>query len=201
MKRNRTRTAEKFINAVHAILMEEGYGALGINAVAQRAGANKVLLYRYFGSLEGLLEQYVDRMDPFPNLIEAIEHELGNRETLTVDEVCRIIFTTLEQAILENPSFAEMLKWEIVSSNHLTQKIAQSREQSGRQLTEYLKEHYHWDKTKDIEAVLAILTGGLFYLWMREDSVCTFNGVPLSRPEGRQRLLLAATDIVKSIFS
>jgi len=201
MKRNREKTAERFIDAVHEILKDEGYEALGVNAVAERAGANKVLLYRYFGSFEGLMEEYVQRMDPFPILIEKIEAQLEGRENLPVEEVCSIIFASLEQSIFENPSFAEMLRWEIAASNPLTRRIAESREENGVRLTRYLKGRFEWDRTKDVEAVLAILTGGLFYLWLRSGSVESYNNVPISDDSGRKRLLEAATVIVKTIFS
>ena len=200
MERNRKKTEEKFINAVHSILLEEGYAAVGVNAVADKAGVNKVLLYRYFGGLEGLLERYISRMDPFPDLIRAVEQELQGKESVGIAEVSRIIFSNLEKAVTENPSFAEILKWEIVSDNPLTKKIAESREQNGVRLTEYLKSRFTWNETKDVEAVLAVLTGGLFYLWLRKDSADYYNGVPLNRPEGRNRLLQAASDIVRSVF-
>lgn len=201
MKRNREKTAERFIDAVHGILKEEGYEALGVNAVAERAGANKVLLYRYFGSFEGLMEEYVQRMDPFPGLIEKIETRLAEKGNLPVKEVCKVIFSSLEEAIFDNPSFAEMLRWEIVASTPLTRRIAESREENGVRLTNYLKERFEWDRTKDIEAVLAILTGGLFYLWLRSSTAEHYNNVPIGGDSGRKRLAEAATDIVKTIFS
>ncbi|MCF7928095.1 MAG: TetR/AcrR family transcriptional regulator [Spirochaetales bacterium] len=201
MERNRERTAEKFIDAVHDLLMDGGYETLGVNAIAEKAGANKVLIYRYFGGLEELLQEYVNRMDPFPDLIDRIEKELEKKSRLTVDEVSRIIFSRLEKMIRDNRALAELLKWEIVSSNPLTRKIAESREQNGRRLTRYLKEHFPRQESKDIEAVLAILTGGLFYLWLRGDTINEFNGVPLGKPSGRKRLLEAATDIVRTVFS
>lgn len=201
MKRNREKTAERFIDAVHGILKEEGYEALGVNAVAERAGANKVLLYRYFGSFEGLMEEYVQRMDPFPGLIEKIEAQLEERGNPSLEEVCKVIFSSLEESIFDNPSFAEMLRWEIVASTPMTRRIAESREENGVRLTNYLKERFEWDRTKDIEAVLAILTGGLFYLWLRSSTAEHYNNVPIGDDSGRKRLLEAARDIVKTIFT
>ena len=200
MERNRKKTEEKFLDAVHTILFEEGYAAVGVNAVAEKAGVNKVLLYRYFGGLDGLLERYVARMDPFPNLIRIVQEKLTPGAAVTVAEVSRILFSAFETAVIENPSFAEILKWEIVSENPLTKKIAETREQNGVRLTEYLKNRFDWPEGKDVEAILAVLTGGLFYLWLRKDTADYYNGVPLNRPEGRKRLLQAATDILESIF-
>lgn len=49
-------TIQRLKEAVRAIVAEEGVEALGVNAVAERAGVSKVLIYRYFGSFDGLLQ-------------------------------------------------------------------------------------------------------------------------------------------------
>ena len=55
--RSRPKTEEKFQNAVLKLIADEGCGSLGINSVAQVAGADKVLIYRYFGDFKGLLQR------------------------------------------------------------------------------------------------------------------------------------------------
>jgi len=55
MSKNRDETSRKILDAALSLAGEEGFAALGINAVARRAGADKQLIYRYFGGLEGLL--------------------------------------------------------------------------------------------------------------------------------------------------
>jgi len=64
--RSRPKTEEKFQNAVLQLLVKEGCGALGINAVAQQAGADKVLIYRYFGDLNGLLQRVAESRQWLP---------------------------------------------------------------------------------------------------------------------------------------
>ncbi len=55
MNRNRDETRQKILDAALAIAGEQGFAALGVNAVARRAGADKQLIYRYFGGLEALM--------------------------------------------------------------------------------------------------------------------------------------------------
>lgn len=54
--RNRDDTRQRIVNAALGILAKDGFGALGVNAVARAAGADKQLIYRYFGGMEGLTE-------------------------------------------------------------------------------------------------------------------------------------------------
>lgn len=56
-RRDRHATARRIMNSAKALLEEEGPRALGINAVARRAGVDKQLVYRYFGGLDGLIER------------------------------------------------------------------------------------------------------------------------------------------------
>jgi AcrR family transcriptional regulator len=55
MTRNRDETRQRILDAALDIVTTEGFGALGVNAVARRAGADKQLIYRYFGGLDGLM--------------------------------------------------------------------------------------------------------------------------------------------------
>ncbi|MFN0113120.1 MAG: TetR/AcrR family transcriptional regulator [Paracoccaceae bacterium] len=54
--RNREDTRQRILNAALDLLAKGGFGALGINAVAREAGADKQLIYRYFGGMDGLTE-------------------------------------------------------------------------------------------------------------------------------------------------
>lgn len=70
--RSRPKTEEKFQNAVLKLVADEGCGALGINAVAQLAGADKVLIYRYFGDFKGLLQQVAESRQWLPTSDEML---------------------------------------------------------------------------------------------------------------------------------
>lgn len=56
-KRSRSATEQRFQDAVLELLAEHGFARMGVNLVAERAGADKVLIYRYFGDLDGLLQR------------------------------------------------------------------------------------------------------------------------------------------------
>lgn len=70
--RDRGDTERRLIAAAQAVLLDEGAAALGVNALARRAGCDKQLVYRYFGGLDGVIaalglalaERIIDRLDP-----------------------------------------------------------------------------------------------------------------------------------------
>ena len=63
IEKDRETTEKRLLTAVGEIVEESGLESLGINAVAQRAGVSKMLIYRYFGSLEDLIAQYIIQRD------------------------------------------------------------------------------------------------------------------------------------------
>ena len=57
--KNRQATEMALIKAVNDIIEESGFEGLGINAVAAKAKVSKMLIYRYFNSLDGLIAAYI----------------------------------------------------------------------------------------------------------------------------------------------
>ena len=56
--RDRGATEERILAAVGTVLARDGFGAVGVNAIAREAGVDKVLIYRYFGGLPELLQRW-----------------------------------------------------------------------------------------------------------------------------------------------
>lgn len=54
--RNRAATEARILDAARCIIAQEGFAALGVNAIAAEAGCDKKLIARYFGGLEGIIE-------------------------------------------------------------------------------------------------------------------------------------------------
>ena len=67
MPRNRQKTESTIREAALRILREDGFEGWGVNAIARAAGIDKVLIYRYFGSLEDLLEEIVKETPFWPD--------------------------------------------------------------------------------------------------------------------------------------
>ena len=48
-------TEKKLLEAVSYIIENDGFTKIGVNRIANQAGCDKVLIYRYFGGLDRLL--------------------------------------------------------------------------------------------------------------------------------------------------
>ena len=70
--KNRQATEMTLITAVNDIIEESGFEGLGINAVAAKAKVSKMLIYRYFNSLDGLIAAYIQQNDYWINFDEEL---------------------------------------------------------------------------------------------------------------------------------
>lgn len=74
MPRNRQLTAARIRGAARELLRNEGFAAWGVNRIAREAGVDKVLLYRYFDSLDGLLAAVVAETAFWPDPDDLPDH-------------------------------------------------------------------------------------------------------------------------------
>ena len=62
-RRDSGETKTRILDALARVIVRDGLAATGINALAREAGADKVLIYRYFGDLDGVYRAYAERSD------------------------------------------------------------------------------------------------------------------------------------------
>jgi AcrR family transcriptional regulator len=116
--RSRPRTENKFIDAVVAHLSEKGCDELGVNAIAKRAGADKVLIYRYFSDLNGLLETVAGEIEWLPEAATC----LPKTESEALDAL-KAVLQNLRQTFAERPASLALLRWRKAVENPLTQRF------------------------------------------------------------------------------
>ncbi len=189
-RRNRSKTGEKLIQATIAILREEGFDHLGVNAVAERAGVSKVLIYRYFGDYGGLLRAVAERVTPL-DADFAKNILTGTGDAASPAEVVRSVVHGLHRAVAENELLQQVLIWELSTDNELTAAMARQREETGRAQTEALRSFLRSKKVDadiDVDALVALITAGVFYLTLRSRTVDQFNAIDLKSEEGWDRI-------------
>lgn len=106
--RDPERTRRAILNAAAAEFSDRGFGGASVNAVAERAGINKRMLYHYFGNKEDLFlvvleEAYAD--------IRSSELRLSLTDLEPVEAMRRLVLFTWNY-YLENPSFVSLLNTE-----------------------------------------------------------------------------------------
>lgn len=157
-KRSRSNTEAKFLNAVMELVALEGCGALGINAIAHQAGADKVLIYRYFKNLEGLLQRVADNRQWLPSVDELCATlTLTERSPATppLHQLSRL----LTQHIRSDRTLHQVLRWRKAAHNPLTQVFSSEWTQLWHDLADYLStdlDYKHRETWKRVATLTAL---------------------------------------------
>ncbi|MDR3625256.1 MAG: TetR/AcrR family transcriptional regulator, partial [Ignavibacteriaceae bacterium] len=168
--RNKEETKQKLLDAVSKIILRDGFKSVGINTIAKEAGVDKVLIYRYFGSLEGLLKIYISQKDYFGNLKEFIG---GPEEIKTTDqaiEAAKKVFIGQLRSIRKNKELQEILLWELNNRNKITVSVARKREAVSMYFVKAIEKNISFEKS-DIRAILSIFSSSIYYMVLRAKTV------------------------------
>lgn len=134
--KNRKTTEQNLLNAVNEIIEESGFENIGVNAVAAKAGVSKMLIYRYFESLGGLIAAYIRQHDYWINF----NPELPDLEHLS--DFVKGMFKQQITSLRENYALRRLYRWELTTRNAFTKDLCAKREAMGLWLIKCQQLHY-----------------------------------------------------------
>lgn len=195
--RNREATRGQLIKAVGEILAEKGFSALGVNAVARQAKVDKVLIYRYFDDLEGLTKAFAQDGDFWPSIEELAGGNIAAFHLLPLQEKLIALGRNFMRGIKARPLTQEIMAWEMVERNKLTEELEKVRE---IQMLRFFEQFFSKENsTIDLMAIMSIIGGGLSFLICRSRHIQWYNGVDLKSDEGWARIEDGVEQIIRKL--
>jgi AcrR family transcriptional regulator len=165
-QKGRLQTEQKILHALEQLLLEQGFPAVGINSVARQAGCDKVLIYRYFDGLDGLLLAFAQTTDLWWNIDEIIteaDSEIGQQP---LHEFLQVLLKRHVEALQARPLTLEIMAWEMSMQNNLTVALARTRGERGMALVKTIRTHYQ-NPNIDIGGILGVFGAAINYLIIR----------------------------------
>ena len=104
---------ERILDASSAVFAEEGFAGSRVDAIAQRAGVNKAMLYYHVGDKRALYVEVLKRN--FGRIEMALEEGLSSDGSAA--ERLRSVITIVESAIAANPDHARIVLREFASGS------------------------------------------------------------------------------------
>lgn len=166
MQKSRINTEQKIINALENLLLNKGFPDVGINAIAREAGCDKVLIYRYFGGLDGLLERFAEDNDLWWTLDEIIQENMAEITLLSLPQFLDLLLRRHIKAVQQRPLTQEVMAWEMSDSNPLTLALNKIRTEQGMLLVKKVRLHFNQPNI-DVGGILGIFGAAINYLLIR----------------------------------
>jgi AcrR family transcriptional regulator len=164
MARDRFATRAAIMESAAELVAAHGVSALGVNALADAAGCDKVLIYRYFGGLDGVLQALgAERMLwPATQLPDASD---GGDASLA-DAVHAVLLEEWAAltggALMLGASAAE-----VVGANSLGSATASQRAERHASMIAALREKHRVPPYVDLPALVEILSAALTLFALR----------------------------------
>lgn len=200
--RNKERTKDKLMNAVGAILKKEGFTGLNVSKVATKANLDRKLIYDYFGSMEGLVKEYLNSRDFYSididqtkEIVEQSKSDMG-KETL-----CNLLENQLS-SLVANEELRRIISWGVCESSKSLEELNEKREFLGEQFFSEVTDGYFKGKDKNIRPVVALLIGGIYYMTLiahtNNGLIC---GVDIRKKEAQEEIKKTIKQIIEWAYS
>jgi AcrR family transcriptional regulator len=197
MQRDRTQTEQRLIEAVGQIIKESGFDQLGINRVASRAGVNKILIYRYFGGISGLIEAYYERRRPIVATPVLNVEQLRNASLDEIFNSCYEYIVNEYRSLRENVEARELLRANLLNNDGLRNPGAIEKED---QLLQMVDELASLIKTTNGRSFAAIIVSAMTLLTFMSQQKRSILGIDLNTDEGWEQIEGALKNIYRGAY-
>lgn len=194
----KARTKVKLIKAVGIILGKKGFVGLGVNKVAQTAGVDKVLVYRYFGGLPQLVKAFSETVDFWPTVEELQGPHPERLQQMPPDEQVAHFFKAYVTALRKRPLTLDILAWELLARNELTRQLEDIRIKT---ILLYFDELESIPDDDNLTAIVVLMSGAVNHLIIRSRIHSTVGGIDLATERGWQRIDAGIDLLLKGIFN
>jgi len=193
IEKDRAATEKRLLDTIGKMIAERGFKKIGINAVSAQSGVSKVLIYRYFGSIEGLIIAYIRQYDYWINF----PRKLPRREE--IPDFLKKMFRGQVERLRNDPMLKRLYRWELSMNNVMIDELHREREQTGVWLIEAVSNLLGSDQ-KEVAALATITSASIIYIAMLEEFCPRYNGIPIDKNEGWEQISSTIDGLIDQWF-
>lgn len=196
-RRGREATETELVDALDRVVRRRGLRNVGVNEVIKEAGVGKALLYRYFGSLSGLVEAWGEKRYNWPT--KALLKQLA---ALAEDDdganFIKKVVAFHAQSLREDPLRVELLAEQLLEPSTISPALERIRLDAGRQYFEVFEQHPHFLKHCDL---IRFMLGSVSYVAMRAAKAPVFMGIDLASDEDWQAMMVKFDEMIDAALA
>jgi AcrR family transcriptional regulator len=197
--RDRNATEARILAAVGEVLVRDGFGGIGVNAVARQAGVDKVLIYRYFGGMSELLKTWGASGCFWPRVEELLGNDAKAFLALPAAERYARFVEHFIDGLRARPLTLEILAAEVLERNELSAILEAEREAWGEQAARVLggKE---FARRPELQGLTLLLIAGVQHLLVRSRRIRIFGGLDIRSDAGWAKLKAAVRQMARGML-
>ncbi len=195
--RNPAAVRARVIAALGAMIVRDGLSSVGVNALARAAGCDKVLIYRYFGDLEGVYQEFAEGHDFWWTVDELVQGIDPARMART--RAFQNLMRRHAEAIRKRPTTLAILASELTERSSLVVALEEVRERRSLELLTWIGQRFEWPATVDLPAISMLIGVAVNYLAVRARDVKVMSGVPIGAAADWERIFSAIDTLVAGV--
>ncbi len=180
--KDRELTEKKILEAVGNIIENDGFESIGVNAIAQKAGISKMLIYRYFGGVDELVAQYLLRKDYWANT------DIGIIKPYDIGGSLKRLFREQIIRLRSDITLKRLHRWELSTENESIRRLREMREYNGCNLVKTISQLTNVQNS-EVASLASIISASISYLVLMEEQNPIYNGVDLQSNEGWEQIV------------
>lgn len=174
--RDREATEAAIIEAARGVLAREGFAALNILTIAQAAGVDRKLIYRYFTDLDGLLARLGAQSEAWLGDAQA---RVKNANPRDYADAVTVSLKAYGEAIQNEDTLLGILAWELAAPNATLSALDAARGKAMQGVMAAARGEHVPPAGVDAPAVIAVAVAALNYLALKRRAVGRFSGIAL----------------------
>ena len=180
--KDRELTEKRILEAVGNIIENDGFEKTGVNAIAQRAGVSKMLIYRYFGGIDELIAQYLLRKDYWANT------DTGIIKVSDIGGSLKRLFREQIMRLRSDITLKRLCRWELTTENENIRRLREKREQNGCNLIKVIS-RLTGSQNSEVASLASIISASISYLVLMEEQSPIYNGIDLQSDKGWEQIV------------
>jgi len=188
----------RILEALGALILSAGLEGVGVNALARAAGCDKVLIYRYFGDLDGVYAAFAVSRD-FWWSVEELTQGLDARSP-SFAEALKILLRRHASSLRSRPVTLAVLASELTHRTPLVIALETVRERRSLELSAWIAARFSQPPGVDLEAVVMLFGVAINYLAVRAEKIRVMSGVAIQSDADWERILAAVDAIVDAVL-
>ena len=194
MERDREATEKRLLDTIGQMIIEQGFEKIGINAVSAQSGVSKILIYRYFNSIDGLIAAYIRKHDFWLNT------SFEFSDTVQMLPTIKEMFYKHIERLRIDPVLRKLYRWELSCNNDIIKSLREQREKVGMNLIEQVCTLSGRPK-QEIAVLSAVITTSTTYLAMLGDYCPVFNGISIDDDNGWKQIYKEVVNLLDKLFA